>query len=187
MLTQTSLSFPLFLSLTQNKLDYPIFHKGYIICILPLLKFYRAMMIHLLRNSGWVWGCMPLILVLGKLIEEDWGFKWDSVLEIKEEIGKEKGKDRRIKRIVIYYTMTFQCTKLLAVYKNSNLYLLLLKCVFCGSEEAVRHMHSLAHMRRCWAMLNAVVDGVERAKMAAAEHWWSNCCLRWHCYSRRNK
>lgn len=83
---------------------------------------------------------------------------------------KEKGKDRRIERIVIYYTMTFQCTKLLAVLKNSNLYLLLLKCVLCGSEEAVRHMHSLADMIHCWAMLNAVVDGVQRAKMAAAEH-----------------
>lgn len=28
------------------------------------------MMIHLLRNNGWVWGYMPLILVLGKLTEE---------------------------------------------------------------------------------------------------------------------
>lgn len=42
--------------------------------------------------------------------------------------------------------MTFQCTKLLAVYKSSNLYLFLLKYVFCGGGEAVRQLHSLAHM-----------------------------------------
>lgn len=70
---------------------------------------------------------MPLSLVLGKLIEEDWGFKRDAVLEIKEEIVKEKGKKTEELKDLLYIILwLFSVQNFCQYIKVAIFYLLLL-------------------------------------------------------------